>query len=217
MDGAFMGDIVLPDPAPYYYAGIFFLSIALALAVRLIRTWKAHDMNKAAWILSFLLVLSIIPTVAFFHEGYEIDRDNEKQRDTFYGHQSYRYQLTITPNNVSEYTILLPVPDTKVLDDYGLDGNATATLDETEYGIALRIEGNGTVDLFSEVMEADSEDLTLEIPSPPRYHHWIFSNATGNGSVSITFHYEYRGSDYIGLFRLATTLTDGWDQYDLND
>jgi hypothetical protein len=150
-------------------------------------------------------------------------------------HTSHQYSLEIDVNQTGKFIIYTPLPlswstteahekeVSEVINKLKIiNGNVNFSVIETEYGYALKIEGNGDLniegssDVESTVMKNPlSLSLTNYTFEDNNRKYWIFAdfeNYNQNISISIDFH--LKGNKQFEEIKIKGNLINGWQQID---
>ncbi|MCK5021436.1 MAG: hypothetical protein KAS32_30775 [Candidatus Peribacteraceae bacterium] len=176
--------------------------LIIALVLTILGLTLSKNQNRKNWLYGILVFLII--WISIFGIGYYT---------TFYGISEYDYYYTIgveTDNNTN-YTILLPIPDEKLMDQLSYPG-VSFQIEDTAYGRALNISSNQNFTIYIWVDDADSTSLSLE--SDEVYRHFVYLNTDGNDSINLDFQLIPRryGEDFDTIV-FNGELEEGWHEY----
>jgi hypothetical protein len=175
------------------------LILIIVLTITIIGIKLTKDKNKINWLLGILV--AIILWISLFGIGYV----------TIGPEYDYYYTIGVETNNNTDYSILLPIPDEKLIDQLSYPG-VSFHIENTIYGKALNISSNQSFNLTVWVKNAGSTNLSLE--SDEVFRHFVYLNTGGNDSINLDFHYlpRHYGDDFDDII-FNGELKEGWHEY----
>jgi hypothetical protein len=176
---------------------IFILLIAIILTI--IGITLAKDKNKKNWLWGILVAL--ILWISLFGIGYI----------TLGPEYDYYYTIEIETENNANYTVFLPIPDEKLIDQLSYPG-VNFQIEDTIYGKALNISSNQSFNVSVWVDNADSTSLSMK--SDEVFRHFVYLNTSENQSINLDFFYLPRHyDDDFDEIVFNGELEEGWHEY----
>ncbi len=201
-----MGALVGPDLNDYYYPAYALLALASFFFFYLL--WCLLQRNsKIKVVVSLVIIIACLAQAsALFDEAEEAQEMYEKDLEDF-NKVSYTYRLELRPSNMSNYTVLLPYTKADLTDAWW-DGNINCRLEETEYGLALKITGNGTIEFGTN--GESSPRLSMEAENSSKTGHYIFLETQENNTIFVDLKVETDTGDAVGGFGISHRFGKGW-------
>jgi hypothetical protein len=141
----------------------------------------------------------------------------------------YKYHINITTIEDTIYEVLVPILITPIvaenddnvsviMDRIEIVGNGTTKIVQTDHGKALKINGQGSLQIiakgneslsdarFNMVIDSDNDGLTADESGDVQY--WIFINCSNPINLDIRF--SQNNSAFIFIFPLTEIVLNDW-------